>query len=187
MGCCSFVGGTVLEVTKRSKTTARKVWREVEERGQREPGKASPYHVAPRHHHLYVSVTPHPRLSHPPATSMAIPIIHIHPYPPLPLPSLMKSKTWSRPAHSLSGAAAATNCRYYRTSSNFFGHLGIISTIGVERVPTVIGRPLPHLSTIAGSPEEAASPPPWLGTGRRGRAVWTRGIGTEPPSPSPLY
>ncbi|KAK3905378.1 hypothetical protein C8A05DRAFT_12800 [Staphylotrichum tortipilum] len=80
----------------------------------------------------------------------------------------------------LSGAAAATNCRYYRTSSNFFGHLGIISTIGAECVPTVIGPPLLHMSTIAGTPEEAACPPPWLGNGRRGTVVWTHGIGTEP-------
>jgi hypothetical protein len=62
------------------------------------------------------------------------------------------------PGSVLSGAPATSNCRYYRTSSKVFCHLGIISTIGVECVPAVIGRLLPQLSTIAGAPDVAACP-----------------------------
>jgi hypothetical protein len=62
------------------------------------------------------------------------------------------------PGSVLSGAPATSNCRYYRTSSKVFCHLGIISTIGVECVPALIGRLLPQLSTIAGTPDVAACP-----------------------------
>ncbi|KAK4245190.1 hypothetical protein C7999DRAFT_16604, partial [Corynascus novoguineensis] len=47
-----------------------------------------------------------------------------------------------RPGADRSGAQANTICRCYGTSSKTFGHLAIISTIGVELAPTVIGAPL---------------------------------------------
>ncbi|KAK3298085.1 uncharacterized protein B0H64DRAFT_307906, partial [Chaetomium fimeti] len=52
-------------------------------------------------------------------------------------------------------APATSNCRCYGTSSKVFCHLGIISTIGVERAPAVIGRPPAASVTIAGVPDAA--------------------------------
>ncbi|KAH6613242.1 hypothetical protein F5144DRAFT_499980 [Chaetomium tenue] len=62
------------------------------------------------------------------------------------------------PSAGRPGAPATSNCRCYGTSSKVFCHLGIISTIGVERAPTVIGQPPAAAVTIAGVPDAAGCP-----------------------------
>ncbi len=78
-------------------------------------------------------------------------------FPPIPPPLCLaswKAMTRSSQAPVFQAPQQTGNCRCYGTSSNVFSHLGIISTIGVECAPAFIGR----LSTIAGTPEEAACP-----------------------------
>ena len=100
--------------------------------------------------HLYMSASPRPAL--------AFPFFFLLSHPPTLSLASWKAMTRSSQAPVFQAPQQTGNCRCYGTSSNVFSHLGIISTIGVECAPAFIGRLLPHLSTIAGTPEEAACP-----------------------------
>ncbi|EAQ87057.1 predicted protein [Chaetomium globosum CBS 148.51] len=77
------------------------------------------------------------------------------------------------PSAGRSGAPATSNCRCYGTSSKVFCHLGIISTIGVERAPAVIGQPPAAAVTIAGVPNASPAAKP-------DQVTYMQRIGAEP-------
>lgn len=78
----------------------------------------------------------------------------------------------------------AANYRCYRTSSDVFCHLGIISTIGLQRVSAVIGRIPPHLVDNCRIPGKGwVAPPAPAKAEKAGRGV----VLSPPGKSSPLH